>query len=131
MTVKDVCLFETICSQIRDLRQDVEALAKSKPDNPVNKFKLGLINEKLGQANDILGPQFRPFKDFTLFDVDDLPSNSDVMVALSQYLNALENFRSANIHKARSGVNWIWKTTDGTQVRTTIPTRFRTDDELI
>src|SRR5205807_3516250 len=97
MTAKDVNRFEKVKAQIRQLHGEVSVLSKSKPDNPINKFKLGFINEKLEEANAILKGDFKPFKDFTTFNTDDLPSNSDVVMVLSQYLDCLEAWRSARV----------------------------------
>src|SRR5688572_22225097 len=98
MKAKEVDFFEKVRAQLQELHNEISVLSKSKPDNPINKFKLTFINDKLGEANCILKGEFKPFKDFTLFDVDELPTNSDVILILSQYLDCLEAFRSAHIH---------------------------------
>ncbi len=123
MKAKDVDFFEKVKAQLQQLHNEVSALSKSKPDNPTNKFKLTFINEKLGEANTILTGEFKPFKDFTLFNVDDLPTNSDVVMILSQYLDCLEAWRCANIH--RDDVRWLWKLDDKQEIRTQPPSRFR------
>ena len=51
MKAKDVDFFEKVRAQLQQLHNEVSALSKSKPDNPINKFKLGFINEKLGEAS--------------------------------------------------------------------------------
>ena len=97
MKAKDVNFFEKVKAQLQQLHNEVSALSKSKPDNPINKFKLTFINEKLSEANTILTGEFKPFKDFTVFDETALPSNSDVVMILAQYLDCLEAWRCANI----------------------------------
>jgi hypothetical protein len=123
MKAKDVDFFEKVKAQLHQLYNEVSVLSKSKPDNPLNKFKLSFINEKLGEANTILTGDFKPFKDFELLDVDELPSNSDVVMVLSQYLDCLEAWRSANIH--RVDYSWHWKIEGKEEIATEEPSRYR------
>jgi hypothetical protein len=124
MKAKDVDFFEKVKAQLQQLQNEVSALSKSKPDNPINKFKLGFINEKLGEANIILTGEFKPFREFTLFNIDELPSNSDVVMVLSQYLDCLEAWRSAHVYYTPGQGN-RWKTDDGQDIRTEPATRYR------
>ena len=122
MKAKDIDRFEKVKAQIAQLHNEVSVLSKSKPDNPINKFKLTFINEKLAEANTILKGEFKPFKDFMTFDETALPSNSDVVMILSQYLDCLEAWRCANIHK--DSYSWYWNVEDQS-IRTEEPSRFR------
>jgi hypothetical protein len=122
MKATDVNFFEKVKAQLGQLRSEVSALSKSKPDNPINKFKLGFINEKLAEANTILTGEFTPFKDFTVFDVENLPTNSDVVMILSQYLDGLEAWRCANIHY--SEYEWQWNVNEE-RITTEQPSRYR------
>jgi hypothetical protein len=122
MKTKDVDFFEKVKAQLNQLHNEVSALSKSKPDNPINKFKLTFINEKLEEANTILVGEFKPFKDFKLFNVDELPSNSDIVMILSQYLDCLEAWRCANIEY--KDYKWYWKVA-GASIETVEPTRYR------
>ncbi len=96
MKTKKPDSFERAHSQIEQLRNEVSVLSKNKPDNPINKFKLKLINEKLNEANALLTGGYKPFKDFTVFNEEDLPSNSDVVMILSQYLDSLKAWQRAH-----------------------------------
>ncbi len=58
------------------------------------------------ETNKILGSCNRPFEDFSCFDEDLLPTNSDVVIILSKYLNCLEKLRSNNIVRAVN--SWFW-----------------------
>ena len=124
MRAKDVDFFEKVKGQLQQLHNEISVLSKSKPDNPINKFKLGFINEKLSEANRILTGDFKPFKDFTMFDTDELPTNSDVVMVLSQYLDCLEAWRSAHVWHV-SGLGFRWKTNDRTDIQAERPTRYR------
>jgi hypothetical protein len=59
----------------------------------------------LDRLNKLLG-NARPFPDFDLFDVDTLPTNSDVVVILAQYAAAAYRFR-AN-HTEKRDYSWWW-----------------------
>jgi len=88
-----------------DVEADAEAvdLSKTRQDpteglQAVNAFgvcgwiKLGMINKVIASANDVLGSDYRPFQDFEAFDVDELPSNSDVVFVIAQYLEEIERY---------------------------------------
>ena len=123
MKAKDVDYFEKVRAHLQQLHNEVSLLSKSKPDNLINKFKLTFINEKLTEANTILKGEFKPFKDFTTFDDATLPSNSDVVMILSQYLDCFEAWRCARISK--DSVYWYWALEDDQVIRTDPPTRYR------
>jgi len=125
MEAKDVDFFEKVKAQLHQLHNEVSVLSKSKPDNPINKFKLGFINEKLCEANTILTGDFKPFKDFALFNADELPSNSDVVMVLSQYLDCLEAWRSANTQYDMVEFKWRWKIEGKEEIETAGPSRYR------
>lgn len=106
----DVEMFDKVRSQMRQLCTDIEALSKKAPDGPVSKFKLGFINEKLRDANRFAEPPFKPIEGFEQFDDVALPTNSDVVMVLQQYLTCLEKWRSAHVHKVGTRYNsrWVW-----------------------
>jgi len=124
MKAKDVDFFEKVKGQLHQLHNEISVLSKSKPDNPINKFKLGFINEKLTEANKILTGEFKPFKDFTMFNTEELPTNSDIVMVLSQYLDCLEAWRSAQVWHV-SGQGYRWKADDNTDIKAEPPSRYR------
>ncbi|MFP6747623.1 MAG: hypothetical protein VCD66_08520 [Alphaproteobacteria bacterium] len=69
---------------------EISQLTKKKPDGAVNAFKLKLINKVITSGNFVLGENYRPFSEFSEFDVDDVPTNSDVTLILSQYMRQAE-----------------------------------------
>lgn len=107
MKEEDVDFFITVNAQLFDMHKEISEMSKKKPDNVINKFKLTYINKIVENANKILGENFKPFNDFELFDEDDLPTNSDITIMLSQYQNAMEKFRCNNILEGY-GRNWVW-----------------------
>lgn len=105
-TVRD---FEKAEGQIEGFFDEIGNLAKKKPDDAINKFKLKFINHALVSANKLLGGSYLPFPDFDIFDADDLPSNSDVVVILSQYLRSLDKYRRDHSHRGKLHMtNFYW-----------------------
>jgi hypothetical protein len=123
VTEEQVDLYETVNFRITELYKEMSILSKGKPDNPLNKFKLEFINEKLGEANTLLTGKHKPFNDFEKFDEDNLPTNSDVVFILSQYIDALEGWRSENVRKEQ--FEWYWDLVKGKSRTTHHPTRYK------
>ncbi|MDR3601420.1 MAG: hypothetical protein P4L49_13225 [Desulfosporosinus sp.] len=103
---EDVEAFEKVQAQLHGLYDEIVVFSKKNPDGAVNKFKLKFINQVLIDTNEILDNRNKPFADFDSFDEELLPTNSDVVIILSQYINCLEKFRSELI-KMYGGV-WYW-----------------------
>lgn len=104
--VEDVERLEKLIGQLQGAHNELSLLAKKSPNDALNPFKLKLINSVLKSANTVLGPSYKPFDDFDEFDADDVPSNSDVTMVLSQYMEEAERFRSDNV--MRSGAWWYY-----------------------
>ena len=94
---------------------------RKSPNDGVNKFKLRLVNKVLEDANSLLDNKHKPFDDFSVFDEDTLPSNSDVAFILAQYLNCMENLRAENIRQADYSVQWYWVIDGETSSEKTAP----------
>jgi hypothetical protein len=122
----DITLFEKVSEQLKSLRDDFAVLSKSKPDAPLNVLKVGFVNEKLTEANQLLIGAHKPFAKFDQFDPEALPSNSDVQLVLSQYLSCLEGWRSA--HVVKRGLDWFWDVEDA-RIGAHRPSRARTGED--
>ena len=83
--------------QIKGIYSELGILSKKAPDSAINLFKLKFVNQLLSEANLLLGSGYRPFSDFELFNTDDMPSNSDVVLVISQYIKCLEMLKDNNI----------------------------------
>lgn len=79
---------EQIRSQLHTLQSDIQRLSDKKPNDNINEFKLKFINLTLEKCNELLGNS-RPYESFTTFDTDMLPTNSDVMIILDLYYDAM------------------------------------------
>ena len=86
--------FEKLTSQISAVYEEISILSKKQPNDAVNKFKLQFINDLFARANSLLGEDYIPFNGFTEFDLDNVPSNSDTVLMLSQYIECLEKLRA-------------------------------------
>jgi len=107
MNEQQADLFDKIEGQITGLYEEVGLLSKKKPDGPMNKFKLRLINKLMIEANGLLGEHYMPFEDFSSFDEDELPTTSDVILILSQYLKSMNKFRYDNTKIRYGNCYWI------------------------
>ena len=97
-TNNDIDKFIKLVKQIKSLMAEFSVLSKKKPDGAVNKFKIKLINPVLEVANYFVdNKKYKPFEEFELFDEDTLPTNSDILVILSQYTACLEKYYEDNI----------------------------------
>jgi len=101
----DVQDFERLEQQLHSMLTEMSELSKKRANDGLNKFKLKLVNVLLEGINKFLGEQ-RPFKEFESFDENDIPTNSDVVVMLSQYAAAVYQFRLENTELR--GIKWYW-----------------------
>lgn len=98
--------FLKVQSQMEEMYNEVSVLSKKSQNDALNEFKLSFVNNLLQEANRILEEKYKPFKDFGIFDKEKIPTNSDVVMVLSQYLTCLENMRIDNIFGNVKG--WFW-----------------------
>lgn len=96
MTREDVELFVKVETQIRSLYKEIGLLSKKNPNDVVNKFKLRFINQSVGDANKLLVGNYKPYSNFEIFADEDMPTTSDVVLILEQYITALHKLQSDN-----------------------------------
>ncbi|MFN6527857.1 hypothetical protein [Nostoc sp. ChiSLP03a] len=107
MKCKDVDGFEKLSGQLQGIYEEISVLSKKSPNDAINKFKLNFINQLLNSSNEFLEDKYRPFKEFSEFDTDDVPQNSDVVFILSQYLQCFEKLRADNVQIRPGGWYWV------------------------
>ena len=95
-TEEDVQKLEKLIGQMNGLHSELTLLAK-KPNDALNLFKMKFVNKVLHDANEFLTGRYRPFDDFSQFTEDAMPTNSDVTLILTQYMEQIERFRSDNV----------------------------------
>lgn len=79
----------SVRSQLRALRLAIQKLSDKNPNEKMNEFKLGFVNQTLEKCNELLG-ESKPYDTFTIFDSVLLPTNSDVVVILDVYETAMD-----------------------------------------
>jgi UDP-glucose 6-dehydrogenase len=114
---------EKLIGQLKGLHVEITNLAKKSPNDAVNVFKLKLINKVIENGNNVLGKEYRPFEDFVKFDLDDVPTTSDVAMVLNQYTQEAERYRSDNVTYDHG--HWVY-VVDGqpTDIRSAPPSRI-------
>jgi len=98
--------FRKMAAQLEALHQEATTASKKQPDKAVSKFKVELANSVLGIAKQVLGAS-APALDFQKFDVDDLPTNSDLSFIVSQFVECAEKLKAQNIKRRFDGI-WFW-----------------------
>jgi hypothetical protein len=116
---------EKLIGQLESLHSELSALAKKSPNDAVNTFKLRFVNATLKGCNLLLGEKYKPFSDFEQLDTDDVPSNSDVTLIISQYLQAAEKFRSDNIYQDDFGHWYYTGQGSGEEIETAPPAKLK------
>ena len=106
VTRTEIEVFEKMVAQMDGLHQEVSVASRKAPNDAINVFKLSLVNEILRRCNELLGGANRPFAEFEQLSSDELPSNSDVVFILGQYIACAEEVRASNIQAW--GDNWYW-----------------------
>ncbi len=106
MTREDVELFVKVETQIIGLYKEIGLLSKKNPNDAVNKFKLRFINQSVSDANKLLTGNYRPYSDFEVFAEEDIPTTSDVVMILEQYITALRKLQSDNTESAEVESDW-------------------------
>ena len=123
MKKKQIDEFETLDGQLQAFYTEMNTLVKKNPNDALNSFKLKLVNSALQRSNAILGKTRRPFADFDQFDEASMPTTSDVLVIVSQYLSALEQLRTENIYFDL--YKWRWLVDDqDEEIRTAPPKKL-------
>lgn len=106
MTKQEVDTFEKIQAQLEGLHSEISALSKKSQNDALNKFKLNFVNQILSEANKLLGKEYKPFPDFEIFDENEIPTNSDAAMMLTQYLSCFEKLRADNV--VQDYGDWYW-----------------------
>lgn len=124
MTKQEVDNFEKLQAQLEGLHNEISALSKKSQNDALNKFKLKFVNKIISDSNELLGNDYKPFSDFDTFDENDLPSNSDAAMMLTQYLSCFEKLRADNV-KQEVG-RWYW-IVDGkkSDIKTVMPKKIK------
>jgi len=92
-TQDEVKMFDILYPMIKGDLAEIRELSKKKQDEPLNELKVKIINKKLEKAKSILKNE-ATIEFLDLLNEEKLPTNSDAVLQISQFINALNNFRN-------------------------------------
>lgn len=90
---KDIENYNLLVGMLQAQKHEFDLLAKKKADGPLNKMKIKIVNRVLEPLSELLKNE-PSHKFLDILNEEDLPTNSDVVLIISQYEQALENFKS-------------------------------------
>lgn len=105
MRKKDIESFEELHSKLISVRNDILVLSSKKPNDQLNEFKLKYINKILDEINTLIGDD-KPDSEFSVFEIESLPTNSDVLMILNLYVDAMRRFKSNNSKEETVELEW-------------------------
>lgn len=92
-TEKDIEDYSLLKDMLRAQRQEFNLLSKKKSDGQLNKMKIKMVNRVLEPLNELLKNE-PSHKFLDVLNEDEMPTNSDVVLIISQYEKALLNFKN-------------------------------------
>lgn len=85
--------FDMLYGLFNSLFSEIKNLTKRKPEESLNEMKVRMINKVLGEIKEVLANY--PIGQFLeKLDAEILPSNSDAVLILSQYMSAMDQFKN-------------------------------------
>ena len=91
-TKDETKMFDILYPMIKSDLEEIRELSKKKQDEPLNDFKVKTLNKKLEKAKGIL--RYEPTVEFLdLLDEETMPTNSDAVLQITQFISAMVNFR--------------------------------------
>ena len=98
----DIEQYELLVPLLRSAYNEIKELSKKKPDGLLNKFKVDKINKVLIPLKKLT--ESEPIHTFLdLLDSESLPSNSDAILVLSEYIEAMRLFSDKYKHDVSEG----------------------------
>ena len=92
-TEKNIADYSLLTDMLYAQRQEFGLLSKKKSDGQLNKMKIKMVNRVLEPLNELLKNE-PSHKFLDILSEDDMPTNSDVVLIISQYEKALLNFKN-------------------------------------
>ena len=93
----DVERLEKTTGQLAAIHREMSLLSRKSPSDAVNTFKLNMINTVIETANEVLGNEYVPLQGFDKFEDDNVPSTSDVVFVVAQYIEEIERYRKNHV----------------------------------
>ena len=92
-TEKNIEDYSLLKDMLRAQRQEFALLSKKKSDGQLNKMKIKMVNRVIEPLNELLRNE-PSHKFLDVLNEDEMPTNSDVVLIISQYEEALLNFKN-------------------------------------
>lgn len=90
--------YKLLKDMLHSQRREFDLLSKKKADGQLNKMKIKMANRVLEPLKDLLkNEESHNFLD--TLNEDELPTNSDVVLIISQYETAIKNFQGKYFQK--------------------------------
>jgi len=121
LTRSQIDELEKLTGQLNSIHSELSLLVKKSPNDGVNDFKIKFINEIIKKSNSFFGKSNRPLDEFEKFDIDELPTNSDITFVTSHYIQAVEKIRSDNIYYDFNEGQWLYHIKGGGEDISTSP----------
>lgn len=87
-----------ILPMFESLRDEMKALSSKKPDGSLSSLKVKTVNRLIGPARELLANE--PTLEYLeVLAEDPLPENSDVVLILSLYIEALKQYTNSSIEE--------------------------------
>lgn len=104
-TDEQVKLYLTINPLLKSAFDEVKEFSKKKQDEELNIKKVKMINRLLEKAKVVLKDE--PTVDYLeLLDEDELPTNSDAVLIMSQFISAMNKFHEDHYHYDNNMLSW-------------------------
>ena len=101
--------YELLFPLLTGVYNEMQELSKKKPDTPLNTFKVKSINRILEPSKEMFKKE-NMYSFLDILDVDDIPTNSDVVLVLSQYMKSMNIFHNKYYYyDSADGYKWRTK----------------------
>lgn len=104
-TDEQVESYLTISPLLEAAFDEVKEFSKKKQDEVLNVKKVGIINKLLEKAKEFLKDE-ATVAFLELLDENDLPTNSDAVLIMSQYISAMNKFHKDHCHFENGLYSW-------------------------
>lgn len=91
-TEKDIESYLLLLGMLQAQRKELDLLSKKKSDEQLNPMKIKMVNRILEPLN-VLFKNEPAHKFLDILNENDMPTNSDVVLVLSQYETAINEFK--------------------------------------
>ena len=92
-TVEKADIHDVTTPMLKAMYNEFKELSKKKPDGAVSKSKIKIVNRLLKKCREVLNDELS-IEYLDLLDEDEVPQSSDVVLMLSQYVAAMEQFHA-------------------------------------